>query len=137
MYKKRLRTYKKIGFGVYEGNVAEKQNVNAIYDSGNYSEIFESDLIEAERSVVISSPHISTDKIERLIDIMKERQAAGVLITVITNEPGKDLFADSDSNVGYELVARLRKVGINVILKDETDECFALKIGRASCRERV
>ena len=43
-----------------------KQDVNAIYDSGNYMEVFERDLIEAEKEIVISSPHITREKIIQL-----------------------------------------------------------------------
>lgn len=65
MYIKRLRTYKRIGFTLWTGDFQVKQNINAIYDLGNYSEKFEQDIVEADKSVVISSPDIYQDKIER------------------------------------------------------------------------
>ena len=48
MYTKRLRTYKRLGYSVISDMILEKQNANAIYDSGNYADIFEQDLVEAE-----------------------------------------------------------------------------------------
>lgn len=51
MYAKRLRTYKRTGFSLWTGEVSAKQNINAIYDSGNYSEKFEQDMIEADKSI--------------------------------------------------------------------------------------
>ena len=63
MYGKRLRTYKKTGFSVWTGDLQEKQIVHAIFDSGNYTEKFEQDLVEAEKSIVISSPNIRQEKI--------------------------------------------------------------------------
>ena len=58
MYEKRLRTYRKNGYVLWTGDVQQKQNTNAIYDSGNYTEKFERDVIEANRSIVVSSPGI-------------------------------------------------------------------------------
>ena len=63
MYEKRLRTYKKTGFSVWTGEQQDKQVVQAIFDSENYTEKFEQDLIEAEKSIVISSPNIQQEKI--------------------------------------------------------------------------
>ena len=67
MYGKRLRTYKKTGFSIWIGDSQEKQVVHAIFDSGNYTEKFEQDLVEAEKSIVISSPNIRQDKVDRLL----------------------------------------------------------------------
>ena len=46
MYGKRLRTYKKMGFSLWSEETKTKQTINAIFDSGNYTEKFEQDLIE-------------------------------------------------------------------------------------------
>ena len=67
MYAKRLRTYKRLGYSLISNMVIEKQTANAIYDSGNYSDIFEQDLVEAEKRIIISSPQITQDKIDRMI----------------------------------------------------------------------
>ena len=58
MYTKRLRTYKRLGYSMISDMVVEKQVANAIYDSGDYSDTFERDLIEAEKRIIISSPQI-------------------------------------------------------------------------------
>ena len=84
MYLKRLRTYKKIGFCMMSDSIENKQDVNAIYDSGNYMDIFEQDLVEAEKEIVISSPGITREKITRFIYLIKPRQEAGVKVTVMT-----------------------------------------------------
>ena len=59
MYSKRLRTYKRLGYSVISDRLFEKQVVNAIYDSGNYADVFEQDMVEAEKRIVISSPNLS------------------------------------------------------------------------------
>ena len=43
--------------------------------------------MEAEKSIVISSPDIRPDKIDRFLLLVKSRQEKGVHITVITTEP--------------------------------------------------
>lgn len=67
MYSKRLRTYKRLGYSLISNMILEKQSANAIYDSWNYSDVFEQDLVEAEKRIIISSPDIIQDKIDRMI----------------------------------------------------------------------
>ena len=124
MYGKRLRTYKKIGFLPWTGQIQLKQVINSIFDSGNYIEKFEQDIIEANENIVISSPDIRRDKIERFLFIVKARQEKGVSVTVITTEP--DYVSFGSSSVCCELIEKMRKVGIEVITKADIDERFAV-----------
>lgn len=124
MYVKRLRTYKRTGFTLWTGEIHVKQVINAIYDSGNYSEKFEQDMIEADKNIVISSPDICQDKVERLLYLVKSRQEAGVQVTVITTEPECAIFGNA--SVLYELIEIMKAAGINVYTKTEVDERFAV-----------
>ena len=124
MYLKRLRAYKKIGFKVVSNTVENKQDVNAIYDSGNYMEVFERDLIEAEKEIVISSPHIIREKILRFISIVKARQESGVKITVITESPERTMFGNTAFL--YALIRQMKDVGIRVEISEEEIEHFAV-----------
>ena len=124
MYGKRLRTYKKTGFSIWTGDVQDKQVVHAIFDSGNYTENFEQDLIEAERSIVVSSANIRQEKINRLIALVKERQEHGVSVTVITTEPEKIIYGDG--NMCYELIRQMQNAAINVVMKEDVEEQFAV-----------
>ena len=124
MYAKRLRTYKKIGFSIWTEDKQPKQTINAIYDSGNYTEKFERDLVEAEKTIVISSPNISQDKIERFIYLIKERQEEGIKVTVITTDPEEIIYENSD--ICYELIREMEQIGINIITKTEVEERFAV-----------
>ena len=124
MYGKRLRTYKKTGFSIWTGDVQDKQVVHAIFDSGNYTEKFEQDLIEAEKSIVVSSANIRQEKIDRLIALVKERQEDGVSVTVITTEPEKIIYGDV--NMCYELIREMQQVAINVVTQEEVEERFAV-----------
>ncbi|MGN0350298.1 MAG: DEAD/DEAH box helicase, partial [Roseburia sp.] len=53
MYAKRLKAYKQIGYEVCGGLQHEKQTANAIFDSDNYQEVYKSDLLEAEKEIVL------------------------------------------------------------------------------------
>ncbi|MCD8153497.1 MAG: hypothetical protein LUF78_02170 [Clostridiales bacterium] len=124
MYAKRLRTYKKLGFSIWEGDKKEKQVTHAIFDSGDYMEQFDQDIIEAEKSIVISSPDIRQNRIDRLLSLAKARLESGVRITVITTDPEE--VAYGSANICYELVDRMRKAGIEVVAKTEVEEHFAV-----------
>ena len=124
MYGKRLKTYKRTGFSIWTGDEHTKQIINAIYDSGNYTEKFEQDIVEAEESIVISSPDIRQDKIDRLLLLVKERQEKGVHVTVITTEPEEVIYGSAD--VCYGLISEMKQVGINVVTKAEVEERFAV-----------
>ena len=102
----------------------EKQTANAIYDSGNYSDIFEQDLVEAEKRIIISSPQITQDKIDRMIYVTKQRVEAGCKITVITTNPEGAVYGSSAHY--YSMIKQMEEAGVHVIVKDEVDEHFAL-----------
>lgn len=124
MYAKRLRTYKRTGFQVISSGILSKQTVNAIYDSGNYIDIFERDVVEAETKIIVSSPELTQDKVERFLYLVKTRQEAGIDVTVITTDPqsigyGSTIFCQG-------LINEMMEKGVQVIEKDEVAEHFAV-----------
>ena len=109
MYSKRLKTYKRTGFSIWTGDEQTKQIINAIYDSGNYTEKFEQDIVEAEKSIVISSPDIRQNKIDRFLILVKDRQEKGVNVTVITTDAnGYAATGNYSLPVGDYIVKELR-----------------------------
>ena len=124
MYAKRLRTYKRTGFELVTEGILSKQTVNAIYDSGNYSDVFEQDVVEAERKIIVSSPELTQDKVERFITLVKARQEAGADVTVITMDPENISFGSPEFR--RSLVDEMRRSGIDVIVKEEIAEHFAV-----------
>ena len=124
MFMKRIRTYKKIGFELLSRKIIDKQTANAIFTSDNYYDVFEQDLIEAETEIVISSPDISHDKIERFVSIMKPRQEKGIKITIITENPDKKPIG----NPAYlmDLMHQLRSIGIDIGYTDNVNEHYAV-----------
>lgn len=124
MYGKRLRAYKKIGYSVYAANSAVKQRTNAIYDSGNYEDVFERDLVEAEKSIVISSPLLAYDKVKRFLQLVSLRLDVGCEVTVLTLDP--DAVRHGDSEFYMEIIDEMRKCGVRIIMREEIAEHFAV-----------
>jgi len=124
MYSKRLRTYKRLGYSIISNVILDKQVANAIYDSGNYIDIFERDIIEAEKRIIISSPHIVQERVDRIIYITKQQVEAGCKIVVITIDPEKMSFGSI--NDYHEMINQMKTSGIQVVIKDEVDEHFAV-----------
>ena len=95
MYLKRLKAYRQIGYELCSGLHGEKQDAGSIFDGENYRDVFKRDLLEAERRIVISSQTISGKKVYGLISLLKEKQAAGVEVTVITWAPDDYGYGDA------------------------------------------
>lgn len=124
MYGKRLRTYKRTGYRLITNRVLSKQTANAIYDSENYADVFERDIVEAEKKIIVSSPELTQNKVERFIYLIKARQEAGVSVTVITTEPQNTRYGNPDFY--QRIICEMQKSGIHVIVKDKVAEHFAI-----------
>lgn len=124
MYHKRLRAYKKIGYELCLNLTEIKQQVNAIFDSESYNKVYEKDLQEANKEIIISSPGINKAKVKQLIMRLKERQEAGVSITIITLSPAS--YPESRAEKTKELIDDLKNVGITVKEKEMMHEHFAI-----------
>ena len=123
-YKSRLKTYRELGYQIISKPIGEKQVTNAIFDGRDYTETFERDLVEADREIVISSPNLIRNKVERFITLLKPRQEAGVTITVITSSP--DSVGYGDTIAIFALIDEMRRNGINVRETDEECEHYAV-----------
>ena len=124
MYGKRLKAYKQIGYQICTNVSAEKQEAGAIYDFESYHEVFERDLQEAEKDIIISSPRMNRKKVYRMISLLKERQEAGLKVTIVTWHP--DCYKYGKSEVRMELLEQLRKTGFEIQLMEEGCEHFAV-----------
>ncbi|MBO4873323.1 MAG: DEAD/DEAH box helicase family protein [Lachnospiraceae bacterium] len=123
-YRNRLAAYKKIGYQIQSGSDVTHQLVNSIYDRGNYAEVFERDMVEAETEIVIASPNIRRRKIERMLSLLKTRQEAGVKVTVITLDPNCARFGDPGDI--QELIAKMQRAGITVVVNESENEHYAV-----------
>lgn len=124
MYASRMRAYKKIGYEICVDIDGEKQKTSAIYDIENYAEIYWRDLVEAKTTVVISSPRLNNQKVNRVISVLGNRQELGVKVTIVTWHP--DAYKYGRDDVRMELMERLRRAGFEIRLAEESCEHYAV-----------
>lgn len=120
MYFKRLKAYKRIGYKVI-ADIEDKQKAHTIFDSYNYLEVFEKDILSANKSTVISSPKLSREKVDRFIEIIKPIQEKGVDVRIICSS-----WTIDDANVTQELAFKLNNLGIETIIKEDMKSCYAV-----------
>ena len=124
MYAARLKAYKKIGYELCVNMDGEKQKANAIYDIENYAETYWKDLEEANSVVVVSSPRLNNQKVDRIINMLGKRRELGVKVTIVTWHP--DAYKYGKDDVRMELMERLRKAGFEIRLVEESCEHYAV-----------
>lgn len=123
-YRNRLATYKRIGYRIQSDAIAGKQSVHSIYDKGNYTEVFEQDLVEADHDIVIASPGLRLRKVERMLYLLAPRQEAGVKVTVITLDPDAATLGDFDAL--QSAITQMKDAGIKVVLTNSECEHYAV-----------
>lgn len=124
MYHKRLRTYKRIGYEICNNNILEKQSAGSIFDMNTYETVYEKDLMEANKEIIISSPGLNQSKVNAFIRLVKQRQESGVKITIVTLDP--EVYPEEKIEDTRQLVHLLRDNAINVHLKEYMHEHFAI-----------
>ena len=127
MYHKRLRAYKKIGYEICLALTDKKQIANAIYDNESYGAIYEKDLLEANKNIIISSPGINEKKVKRIIALIRERQESGVCVTVITLKA--ESYPENRVEKTRQLIKQLLDVGIKVSQVPVIHEHYAIVDG--------
>ena len=124
MYAARLKAYKKIGYELCVNIDGERQKANAIYDIENYAETYWKDIEEANSAVVVSSPRLNNQKVDRIINMLGKRRELGVKVTIVTWHP--DAYKYGKDDVRMELMERLRKAGFEIRLVEESCEHYAV-----------
>ena len=124
MYHRRLRTYKKIGFEVC-AEVVDKQEVsNSIFDGIGYWEVFEKDVLSAEKNIVISSPFLCSRKVGWIVRQSEALQKRGVTITIFSLSP--DAYPEDGREHHTELLNQLAAYGIQVNQQSRCHERYAV-----------
>ena len=142
MYRKRLRTYRRIGYRVAADddlrwlnirafpseklemkdyvNTIERENtdfVNSIYDAGNYMETFERDLLQSQKSIVIESPQLDQNKVDRFVRILSNKAEDGIRIKVIVLDPSIADY-DNEEHILF-MILEMKNAGISVVTTKE------------------
>ena len=124
MYHKRLRTYKKIVYEICNNIIVEKQNANTIFDIDSYEKVYEKDLLEANKEIIISSPGLNHAKVDVFVKHIKQRQEDGVKLTVITLNPEE--YPEEKIEDTKRLVEILKNCGVKIKLQEHLHEHFAI-----------
>lgn len=85
-----------------------------LYDETTFYQKFTKDLLRAKYEVVIESPFITIDRINKLSSIFKKLLSRGTKIYVITRDPGehqKTYMIESE-----QVVQRFEQVGIQTLI---------------------
>ena len=86
--------------------------------------MYEIDLLEANKEVIISSPGLNQAKVNAFVRLIKQRQENGVKITVVTLDP--EGYPEEKIEDTKALVQVLENCGIKVRLQDYMHEHFAI-----------
>ena len=124
MYKKRLAAYKKIGYEICSELLPERQKAHIVYDIDNYRDDFEEDLKRAAGEIVISSPGLGIQKIQHLKNLLKERQTAGVKVTIMTWKMDFEKYGKPDYRAA--LIEELQLAGFRVVVSEIVQDRFAI-----------
>ena len=124
MYHKRLRTYKKIGYEICNNIIVEKQYANTIFDVDSYEKVYEKDLLEANKEIIISSPGLNHAKVDAFVKLIKQRQEDGVKLTVITLNP--EGYPEEKIEDTKRFVEILKNCGVRIKLQEHMHEHFAI-----------
>ncbi|WP_302397706.1 TOTE conflict system archaeo-eukaryotic primase domain-containing protein [Eggerthella sinensis] len=121
MYKKRLRTYKKLG---YELAAPESRNepTGRIVDASDYRPLFAHDLESASKSIFVSSPYLNTQRLNHLTPLFEAAVSRGIAVSITTGEPANERSARQlDEEAGA-----LKAVGCTVIIRKERASALAI-----------
>ncbi len=124
MYQKRLKAYRRIGYRLALETGGEKQSANAIFDMDNYLRIYQKDLLEADREIILSSPVISRGKVHALLKLLEKRMDQGLQVIVVTLQP--DRYKSGDPAHFLRLQEEMRQAGIQLNLVENYCEHFCV-----------
>ena len=113
MYKKRLKTYAKLGYEI--GEVDNEPGANAqLMDAANWKTAFRRDLANAEKCVSIFAPYASAKAIEQLAAEFSKVHARGIEVRIALREP-KD---EKAQNRLLGIAKSLKGIGCAITVSD-------------------
>lgn len=124
MYAKRLKAYRRIGYKLFTGGISEKQDANAIFDFETYLPVYEQDLREAKKEIIISSPTFGSNKVRRFLENVRHGQESGVKISIVTWHPDAYKYGRDEHRI--ELMETLRNAGCHIELMEEDCQRYAI-----------
>ena len=121
MYNKRLAGYASIGYKAKAGRFSD-DSINVIYDNHNFLPVYQNDLMNARREVIIVSPFITKRRMLQMLPAMLAALEKDVKVVVVTR-PATDF---KDNQALEEILNILQKAGINLVYKSSIHQKFAV-----------
>jgi superfamily II DNA or RNA helicase len=110
MYKKRLKTYAKLGYEIAEADEEQGPSARIVAGSAWRAE-FEADLSRADKCVVVSAPYANPRLVELLMPNVADAIARGVAVRIVLRRPKSEKslalhssIVETFTNAGCEVV---------------------------------
>jgi superfamily II DNA or RNA helicase len=127
MYAKRVKGYTAIGYSAKCEGVTPPEG-NIIFDSSSFLPVFTTDLLSAKREIVIVSPFLTQNRVNKMISTLESCMLSGTALTVVTR-PVSD-YAEKDAGRVSGIIKFLADKGITVTVKTKIHQKFAVIDGR-------
>ena len=88
-----------------------------LLDENTFYDKFRNDLSRCSSELIIESPFVTRKRLAMLMPALEKLKAKKVRIAIVTRDP-KDQDTDSLRADTYEAIARLQRLGIQVIFKE-------------------
>lgn len=110
MYQKRLKTYAKLGYEVFEANDDRQNDSNILVRPAKVVEALADDIASASKSIFIAAPYASAACLAKLAAALTNAAARGIAIEIsIASTPRDDVKAIfAEMNVDYSIEAEGR-----------------------------
>ena len=126
MYHKRLKGYAELGYQVKFG--ASDNSASVIYNGYSATAAFEKDLSSAQDTVLIFSPFVRINKVQKLSPLLREFKEKCITVAIHTKSP--DAYESDWKEDAQAVVKLLEDEGIPVVLHDELHYRYAVIDGR-------
>ena len=123
MYYKRLSGYAAIGYKT-KGGIFDKESINFIYDKTNFLPVYNNDIFNAKKEIVIVSPYITNKRTLNMLNNLRSAINNKVKIIIITRP--EDNYKSKDLKSINETLYLLKETGIHVILRSNIHQKFAV-----------
>ena len=125
MYSKRLKTYNRMGYSLYQTLplFAENDVKRSFYESSAFEPVLENDILAAKGELIISSTLVTLPKVRWLFDLMNKKKESPLKILIYT---AKRPESESDALHLGALKQSLRNQGIIVQENEHHHERFVI-----------
>ncbi|RJQ79190.1 MAG: DEAD/DEAH box helicase [Desulfobacteraceae bacterium] len=123
MYQKRLNGYASMGYKA-KGDEIMDPSLDIIFTQENFLPVFNQDIIDAQKEILIVSPFIRKRRTHQMIRHLKVAICKPIRVTVVTRS--KEDFPDKDHMAFQKAQDLMIESGINIICKANIHQKFAI-----------